>query len=662
MASIVFAIALTAASFPTALEDVEPWFDSRTDEEIWESLMGGDPNHASSVRLLDLSLGRFRTLDQVYLFKKWSEHFESSRPATALGLQALAWRDWMAPERLQDEEYSARLRERMTRERYNEEWGQLAKAFPNEISGVLAARLLATGSEKLPPVLEEIRAAWPDSGVSAFLRLRDGTSFAREGDGERAVDAWLEGIERYPVDWERAEWVERIVQGLRGLGHGVQATIVADGGAEDLRRLVRFRAAVSLARDEKSEEAREQLQGLLDDPETPDALKDLCQGRLMFLDSAAESVASGKKFLAALAGANYEGLHSALAQSEFSTPSKELAEGILSIANLRFDQGQIREAVLIWENVAERFPQGSMGAVRASGHLLEAHWRRIEAIRALTAAFPNERIDRLFAPLESSREQRVLEELDAVLERAEIAAASSSFSAPLLDLLDSLYRIHANLGRPHRPGNLFLAQARRGAGEERAILAERAQVHRPEEAIAILQIESGTAEESLDPEQKEILLALYEEKGQYKEAAAVARALAEEASGTPLAEKAWYKTAWLEYKSGDYRSSEKTLEELLPQQEPGTVEQAETHRLLALSNYQSGDYEDARGYFDTALESGLLGKGDREELALLNAYSYLYRQEYNDARARLESILASNPSRVMERRVNRLVQQLPGRN
>lgn len=658
MVPFLLIASLVASVTPANLGDVEPWFNSLTDQEIWESLERTDPNHPASIRLLDLTLARFRSREQSFLFMKWAEYFENLRPGTALSLHALAWQAWMKPEHLRDSDDLEQIERRLESENHSKVWDEIIASFPNDISGVLAARLLVSRSNTIPEGVRGIRSASPESGVAALLALVEGDEFAKTQDWENAVNSWLEGILHYPLDWEIEEWVTRIKNGILHSGHGVQARIAQDFSKENLQRLRRYREALSMARKGDEEAAKEELINLIDDPKSGAELKSLCHAHWILLGGSDKGTPSDRELIWALANAPDSDIQSHLEKLESSTSSNSLPNDILSIASYRFDQGDIRGANALWGYLVDEFPAESMIAAEAYHHLVDVSWARLEAIRGIRSSFSNEEFDAFFAQSEAAQEDKARRELENVLERSEIFAASGTYSDSLLNLMTSLYKVYANLGRPNRPRTLFLLHAKQVSADSRLALVRQAQLFRPDEAIAILGIDSGSTETSLPSDQNQVLLNLYEEEGRYQEAATVARAIAQEASGTVHEQEAWYKTAWLEYKAADYRSSKSTLEDLLPQQEPGTVQHTETNRLLGLANYQIGDYEGARTHFDAALESGLLEKGKQEELALLYAYSHMYRQEYSFARARLESILADNPSRIMARRVNQIIQQL----
>ncbi|MCA9417599.1 MAG: tetratricopeptide repeat protein, partial [Candidatus Omnitrophica bacterium] len=510
-------------------------------------------------------------------------------------------------------------------------------------------------------LLEEIRSASPESGVAVFLELQEGLESAQREEWDQAVDLWLKGIETYPIDWETQEWIERIAEGLLNAGHRIEADVAKNASKESLRPLRLYREALQKSQKGEENEAKRMFRDLLQSPQTPNGIQRLCRAESVLLNHTDPD--SMETVLRALGVARAETMDTILAKVESASHTESVASDLESIACHRFNRADVREAVRLWEFTVHEFPSAQEVAARSYDRLIGLHWTRLKAIRAILASFPNNPTNDFFSPMERNSEAKARKELEETLAQSEIFAASATYSSEaLLPLMTSIYRIQANLGRTNRPRHLFEMHARKASPDQRSELAERVQPFRPEEAIAILRIDSGSEEFETPADQRQNLLSLYEESEQYDRAAEVARELALAASGTPYAKEAWFKTAWLEYKSKDFQQSKETLEDLVKSQEPGTPEHCETSRLLGLSDYQLGEYEEARSRFDAALESGYLQKTEREEMEILYAYSFLYRQDYSNARLHLESILADNPSRITERRLRQLVQQLDNRN
>ncbi len=656
--SVLFAVMLVT-TIPTDWEEIPPWVDSSTQAEIWESLENCDPTDPRSIRVLDLTLEEFRSRTQYYLLLRWSRHFENNYPGTPLGCHALAWRCLMLPEGMRDKE-DLRTLEQTVRETSDvRQWLDLLKRFPNDITGIMAGKLaFLSDSKDVNLEIESFSHKNPHSGIAAMMKLREGMISAKHQDWSSAIDPWIQGIETYPIPWEIPQWIKRLEDALTIAGHSLQAEIVRDGTVGTIAQLRIFRHALGASDRGHALDAVPILQELKRRMGSSPPFIELIDSHLNALREQPDESDQEKLLFASLDRAPISKIPDFLVTLFQNKSGPHSVEKLFSIANIRFDRGEYPEAVLIWSFMTEHFRQDHNQVLEAYNRLIDIRWKQFSLARDFRIPHSTEGFEGFIGPLieQNLKEARV--KLEEVLVDAEEYVQGKDYSFKLLRLIKKLYRIHSNRGSADRPGDLFIDLAMRSTRDQQSILSESAKEFRTREALAIIEILGGSSTASLSHLPRESLLNLYLQDEKYREAAAIARESALDASGTPYANDAWFKTAELEYKAGDFESSASTLIDLIGDLEEGSEDHTQANRMLGLAEYQTGDYEKARKHFNTAIESGHLDKDQEESLYMMNAYSNLYHQRYDQAREGLNELLGKNPSRLTERKVSRLLEQL----
>jgi tetratricopeptide (TPR) repeat protein len=625
-----------------------------TGESVAADWLDRDPFAASTLLLLDETLAEFRRQSQFYLLNQWTSRCEGEHPETPLSLSALAWRAWMLPpDRIRTADHEA-LQDRLKKESYLETWKDLWTRRSDEISGILAARLALASRQKdvARASLEEIAEASPDGGIAALLQLQGGLEDYRQGEFKNAVDRILAGIEHYPILWEISEWRALAAEALRAEGHRVQAAFFEEGGP-DPHPLREYRRALNLKRTGQFEEALEILGSLRPPTAGSGDFERLVEAEARLLKGGPEG--SQGSVLLNLSGADVPEVSRILSTTQEASLT---AEDLLGIAALRSDRGENEAAVLLWRAAARRGNDSPVPTAIAYRHLLDYDWARIAVIRELRDTLPQQGFMSVLRRDTGTQLETLGEEQEDLLDEAEIFCASAELGLEVFQLTVDLYIHNSRVGREDRPNNLFVSLAKRGGSEwEQRILTE-ARWLSPEEGVAIVRGAQGENPEPLLSMNDEWVLGFYEEEEQWKEAAEVAKAIAQSATDSLYGRQALYKAAWLEYQAADYRTAEATLKELLEKAPPNSEEYARTTRLLGLANFQTGDQDEARAYFNQALESDLLSQPEREEIGLLQVHSFLTRQEYNQAAGALREMLDQQPSSATERRIRSLLNQI----
>jgi len=665
-ATCLLFIHLVAGGDPT-LADADEWWRDHGGQAAKPFLERMNPDSPAALRIFDLSMKQFRERYQFHLMRKWSEEFEAKSPDSALGIQALAWRVWMLPDDFHSPEETQTLMDRLANTNQRNVWRQLVAAFPDDLSAILALRLLGESERPpkgLPDSWKQVETGLPETGVASYVRLQRGDEFAENGEWERAVDCWLSGLERYPVSWERPGWVDRAKDGLRLIGNEVQADILSTGNSETVGNLVKFRQALVLDRGRESVEALRILEDLANQPQTPERgfppeLKVLTEAHASRIRAKLGRSTQEGRLLDAIAAARGHELGELLRQgAAISATSEAFSSSLFGIAQLRADRGQMKEAVEIWKVLAVHSQDQEEWAAQSFRRLLEAYWHRVEVLQRLWGGDSEDPVERdYFSPAENHRMEGLLRTLRQALAEAETFAASASYSQATVDLASVIYDLSARLGTGARSNDLFLRYSRQCDPETWARLAETARLYDPDEAVAILQIGAGSPETG-DAARDEDLLSLLDRQERFVEAARVARALAEEASGTDDAQEAWQKVALLEYKAGDYKSAETTLSQVLAGMEPGTPDHDRNTRLLVFARFRRGMHREAREVLDTLRESTNFNRTQHEELRLVRAYTFLHSQEYGNAVREIEGILADTPSRTVRKKASQLLERL----
>jgi hypothetical protein len=690
---VAYSPCLPAQAIPSELSEVDSWWEHRLAErslpEVRE-LVEGEPDNAATVRAFDLMLQRYQARKQVYKVHGLAGEGRSCCPGTLLALWGQAWHVWLATlyPRENATEDDLRLAIAALSRDQSQSLRSLTLSYPHELTGALALRLLVLGvaegpfepDGELAELGEQITLHYPGGVCASVIAMERGVTAERRGDMEAAAGFWLEGLGKYPFPGELGRWRSRLVDVLSSTENQTQARLLAEYApnhrdlADLTRELLEIRRARALAEKREEDEALRLLDAVRervgmrakDFVLWREVLQeiDLELARVRSMAGLGDPIDLFLDQLRTSRRGDYPGL---LAQGmvKFAT-SPRFCNAAISMTRDRLEEGEMRGGhaeSLCWATLARA--EGADPAVRAQAYrcLLEYSVRRLNLLRLTwrSGGLVLQTIGRAVRERMVSEEDTLLD----MLEETEEFVLRCGTTAEVMDLVDTLYTSYRSLGISNLPNNLYLRLSRGATDQHRQELARRAermgQVH---ESIAILEIVLDSQRlASVDGEPSagtlEELLRIFLVERDYGAAAKVACELAEDASGTPQAGRAWYEAADLLYKANEYGSAREVLRVLLSDPEIDSRCASEAEKLLAFAEFRLGRYEESRALVEKMKNQGTLDYEEEKRFAKMLAYSYFYRHEYEKALVTIQEVLGEYAFEGAEKRdLERLVKEL----
>jgi len=651
----------SAQTLPTALEEVDAWWDAALRDGSIPSVQELAKNSSDPVfiRILDLVLTRYSDRGQVFLVQKEALRAKRAAEGSLLSLWGHAWLTWNCQPQGVSPAGEEDLRE-LSRRLSNDEKAtlqELAVRFRWDVTGAIATRLLALREREgafdsggsLSLLAEQ--CSGEDSVSDSVIAMQRAREAESRGDWGTSAEYWFQSLRNCPFERELDSCRASLALVLSYLGEETGARFLAKGDlpSDSERDLIECLVQLSKAReflkDGSPAEAARRLTNVMERMEgmaqNSDAWRKLAADVDLELTQARVAGRIGTATDEAV-----ERLRTAGADSLTDILSKELAAfgsdsafagAVTAIIRKRFDASRTAPFGKCWLLLAQHDPVSDDIQAEAFIEALHGLSYLLNALRVMAEAAPSLADGAGFSMRKRLRESE--ESFLDLLEKAEAFARTAAYSAMLLDLVDYVYSCYHGLGIRNQPDGLYIGIAERVSRSFwRELIDHARKAGVAVEAVRLLEmlLEDPGEMVSIRPLQED-LLQLYIEsarppggKKMYLKAAQLAHRMAESATDQADLESAWLRAADLDTKAGRYSEALGIVAgPLSTTTSPANA--AKVKRLDAMALYHTGCQEEVLRMSDEMLASPSVSEQDKEFYRTYRVYSLILLGRYEEA-------------------------------
>ena len=598
----------------------------------------------------------------MYLVSAFARSVNEKAQGSVVGLWAQAWLTWLTSDYRPVDATDIDLQKSLDSLSHHqmETLYALAKAYPNELTGSFAIRLLAiregprvfeNRANGLFSLVKRLQKEAPDSHSLAVVSVYQGSSHAQKGEWKEAAACWLDGMRNYPFEAELPALRKSVVNALMKSGSSAQAQLLTTDSSRNSEIKDLLEGLISLRQAQQQAENGDFIQAL--------------------------NVLSGIRHWVAPRAATSQEWNEFLQQIEAKSAEVRVMSGSVEPQDIHFDQLIKATDEQFADHLAfgiERFGSGdsfaraAMSVVRerlATARDFSARncWAIIASTEAVNKGVRSDAFTHLlecelytlqilklmpgsgFCILDGVNSNMIgrMEDQEmhllSLLTKAEELARSADIEEAVLVFVDKVHTCYRSIGVTDLPKNLYLDLATQGTPKEIYNVAEHARMTgESQQAIDILIRSRSAIAQKNEPSRAapgdsspwpndEALLRLLITERQYSKAAGVAFDLAIQAYGDPNEHQKWYRSAELIHKAKDYSTSADLINERFKEQGNPPSVLIDLKKLQILNYFFLEEYRKSFRIMEELRNGQVLSKEETARFACLRAYHSLTQQK-----------------------------------